>query len=261
MTAKVFACLYHVVNYYGDKKDGKIIIQWNTVKKLAQRLFAEPPSRLEQAFNVCVKLKLAEVKMVKADNEPDTPEEMGPCTFHDLKPVERFFEFYQNYHFKGSSAAILKYDEKCRDMVQAMLQVSEGEKMDKAGVVYMNYKDACDKLRVVMGPTFNAEHILRLEQKGLFVKRQSSATGGTLSFIRTEFLGMLECWKVLREVEKWNELGFVDLKEGQAKPAAAAGAAPTGDKPVITCSTCLTQVAENAKFCQACGAKLAAAAA
>ena len=58
---------------------------------LAQLQFLESPIRLEQAFNIAVKLKLAEVKMVKNDTDKDAIEEMGPCTFHDLKPPRALF--------------------------------------------------------------------------------------------------------------------------------------------------------------------------
>lgn len=262
-TAKVFACLYHLAKYYGEKKDTKIVINWTTLKRYAQRLFLESPIRLEHAFNILVKLKLAEVKMVKNDTDKDAPDEMGPCTFHDLAPVERFFEFYQNFHFKGSNPGILRYDEKCAQTAGALVKLSEGERMDKAGVVYMNYRDTTEKMKAILGATFTPEQIMRLETKGLFVKRESNNQGGTLAFIRSEFVGMIEAWKILREVEKWNEIGFVDLKEPEAPkaPAAIGASANAGGNASITCPTCLTLLAATARFCSGCGAKLGQAAA
>ncbi|MBI3543641.1 MAG: cyclic nucleotide-binding domain-containing protein [Deltaproteobacteria bacterium] len=275
-TAKVFACLFHVAKYYGEKKDNKIVIQWEMLKRFAQRMFLESPLRLEQAFNILLKLKLAEVQMVKVDPKPQKPgapkpkeeellETMGACTFHDLVPVERFFEFYAQFHFKGANPTILKYDDKCNQVVKALVQISEGERQDKSGVVYMKYTETCDKMKAIIGPSFTADTILRLEQKGLFVKRESNNQGGTLSFFRQEFINMGEAWKILREVEKWNELGFVDMSE--PKPVLAPGAvgadgAPLDpNKAIVTCPACLSAVGEAAKFCHACGQKLTAQAA
>lgn len=250
--AKVFGVLYHVVNYTGTKKDNKATISWANLKRYAHRVFLESPIRLEQAFNVLVKLKLAEVQMIKSETDENAPDEMGTCTFHDLAMVERFFEYFQNFHFKGGNANLLKYDEKCTQTAQALVKVSEGEKTDRNGVVYLNYKTVCDRLKAMLGPSFNPDAILRLEQKGLFVKRESNDRGGQLSFFRSEFISMLDNWKFLREIEKWNDLGFVDLKEGQASPTAA-----DAQKEILTCPTCLSQITEAMRFCPACGANLA----
>jgi hypothetical protein len=60
------------------------------------------------------------------------------------------------------------------------------------------------------------------------VKRISDDKGGVLSFWRAEFVQMLLNWKVLREVELWNEKGFVDMSThvpGLAKAHAQAAAA------------------------------------
>jgi NADH pyrophosphatase NudC (nudix superfamily) len=86
-----------------------------------------------------------------------------------------------------------------------------------------------------------------MEKKGLFVKRESSTTGGSISFYRHDFSTMFQNWKILREIDKWNEKGVVELVEAVAEKAK-------GGK--ISCPSCLAEVAEKQKFCGNCGHKL-----
>lgn len=249
--AKVFGVIYHVAKHIGTQTGDKVTVEWTAFKKYGQRIFLESPLRMEQACNILVKLKHAEYQMVKNDTDPEAPEEIGFIHIQDLSPLEEFFEFYQNYHFKGEGASVLKSDDKCIQLAQAMIELSKDEKIDRAGVVYMNYKDVLDRLKDMMGNAFSADLFDRLEQKGLFVKRESSQKGGQISFFRSEFGVMHRNWKILREVEKWNEKGFVEIMEAPEKPAAGGAAqAAAGTK---VCPACSAQASEAQKFCGECG--------
>jgi hypothetical protein len=249
--AKVFGCIYHAANSTGTKKEGKVTVTWQAFKKYIQRVFLESPVRLEQAMYVLVKLKLAEKEMQKSEIDPNAPEELGYFHILDLVTVERFFDFYQNYHFKPGYENILKYDEKCMQTASALLKASEAEKVDRNGTVNMNFKDTMDKMKAEMGSTFNLDSFDRLQQKGLFIKRQTNNQGGSISFLKSDFEIMVQNWKFLKEIDKWNELGYVDLSDPKEQKTTAKGA----DGGMI-CSSCKAPIIENQKFCGECGNKL-----
>lgn len=247
-TAKVFGTVFHTAKHTGKpaKDTGKITVTWPGYKQYAQRIFMEPPTRLEQAVNILVKLKLAELQMVKNDKDPEAPEELGYVHFTDLAPIERFFEFYQHYFFKGGSTEILKVDDKSMNLVAALLKVTEAEKVNRSGIVQMNFKTMTDKLKEILGDTFHPDSLQRLEQKGLFVKREANEQGGFLSLFRQDFEHMLLNWKILKEIDKWNEKGFVELNEAVAKKKTA----------LTNCPGCKGEVNDKQKFCSNCGHNL-----
>ncbi len=255
--AKAFGVIFHVAKHIGTLTgDKKVTVEWVAFKKYAQRIFLESPMRLEQTCNIMVKLKFAEYQMVKDDTDPEAPETIGFIHIHEPAVLEDFFEFYQNYHYKGQGATVLRSDEKCIQLTQHMFDLSQNEKVDRAGVVYMNYKDVLDKLKELMGNAFTADLFDRIEQKGLFVKRESSQKGGQISFFRSEFGSMLRNWRILREIEKWNDKGTVDLIEAvPEKPKDAAGAAVAAK----ACPACKAAATEAQKFCGQCGHSFAAA--
>ena len=55
---------------------------------------------------------------------------------------------------------------------------------------------------------------------------------------------------MLKELEKWNEKGFVDMTEEDPKKAKKAEEA--------SCPQCQAKIVAQAKFCSECGFKLAA---
>ncbi len=100
--------------------------------------------------------------------------------------------------------------------------------------------------------TLNNDHFSRLEQKGVFVKRAARTDGVVvMQFEVKELSNVLKSWKVLREIEKWNEKGFIDLNEKEeVKKKLAPGAQ--------ACPQCQNEIAAQAKFCSECGYKVAA---
>lgn len=243
-TAKIFAALFHTARL----KEGN----WPGMKQYAQRMFLESPKRLEQAANVFVKLGVAKYEWVKNEDEPDAPEEIGFVRFEDLGLVEQFFEFYQYYYFKGGKGELLRTDDRVMQLVQTLIEVGAGVQPDRNGVVRIDYAAVVDRVKENMGLALNADHFTLIENKGLFVKRASIEGGVQLHFEIREFERTLKIWRVLREVERWNEKGFVDPNEPVVEPRAKM----VGHE----CPSCHHPHEVGAKFCSECGGKLAQAA-
>jgi hypothetical protein len=249
-TAKIFAALFHSLRLKmeGSKSN------WPAAKQYAQRMFLESPKRLEQACNVFVKLGVAKYEWVKDENDPEAIEEIGYVTFTDLGLVEQFFEFFQYYYFKGGKQELLKTDDRVMQLVQIFIELGLNETPDRNGVVRLDYAKVVEKVKDVMGLQLNSDHFTLVENKGLFVKRQSLDAGGiSLQFEFKEFDRTLKNWRVLREVERWNEKGSVDPNEPIVEPKFKKSS--EGE-----CPSCKHPHEVGAKFCSECGTKLQMAA-
>jgi hypothetical protein len=281
--AKVFGVIFHVGRTVGQKQGAVTRADWREFKRYATEVFQEPPARVEEAVNILLKLGYADLEL-----QPDG--EGGAIVLQDMTQIETFFDFYQNYYFKPGYGELLKTNAKMTKVTEAFMQVAEKHKTDRAGNVHMPYKQTIDDLKALLGATFEADQLFRLEQKGLFIKKTTTQDGGTLSFYKPDFLQMLLNWKVLKEIEEWNAKGFVEL--GALGPKAAASsekgvpvdrsqwAAVLADwKPLVQqgqlvklrsggpaagevwCQTCMSPVstaAGAAKYCGVCGAEIPA---
>ncbi len=255
-TAKIFASLYHAVRLKGSTTaEGVVTASWPAVKQYAQRMFLESPKRLEQAANIFVKLGNARYEWVKNEDEPDAPEELGFIHFTDLDLVEQFFEFYQYYYFKGGKAELLKTDDRVMQLTAVLIELGRAETPDRNGVVKIEYTKLVEKVKEAMSLQLNPDHFTLLENKGLFVKRQSTDNGVFIHFELKEFMQSSRVWRVLREVERWNEKGSVDPNEVVNEGLKAKKISVFGD-----CSKCNHPHEEGAKFCSECGTKVVAAA-
>jgi CRP-like cAMP-binding protein len=282
-TAKVFGVLYHVGRMIGETDaEGKAIrADWGQFKKFAFEVFEESVVRLEDALNILIKLGYARVE--------------GP-TVHlmDMKQVEAFFDYYGNYHFKGGYDDLLKTNAKMQKVTEEFLRFADGYPVDRGGNAHLPYKATIDAMKKELGASFEADQLFRLEQKGLFIKRTATQDGGTLSFYRPDFEQMMLNWKILRELELWNEKGFVDVGDRMAAPSptepdpssraivdpvaerkkwaeALAGWKPvafstegapklrSGEKAEgeVWCHICMSVVDQKQKSCHVCGADLA----
>ena len=252
-TAKIFGTVYHVARAKGETKTpGVVSVAWPLMKQYAQRVFLESPKRLEQAVNIFVKLGLAKYEWAKLDEDPDAVEEISVVHFSDLQLVEQFFEFYQYYHFKGGKTELLKTDDRVIVLTQILLDLGSQVEKDRHGAVRIDYTKIIEKVKEVTGLQLNADNFTMLENKGLFVKRQSNDKGVILQFDFGEFERTLRVWRVLREVERWNEKGSVDPNEAVVE-AKVKKAGPE-------CSQCQTPYEGTPKFCSHCGAKISQAA-
>lgn len=252
-TAKIFGTVYHVAKSKGEvQSDGSVSVPWPLMKQYAQRVFLESPKRLEMAANIFVKLGWAKYEMAKPEDDPEAPEEISFVHFQDINLIEQFFEFYQYYHFKGGKTELLKTDERVMNMLKALLELTVDVPVDRHNVVRIDYTQVVEKFKTALGIQLNNDHWTLFENKGLYVKRQSNDKGITLSFDVREFERTSKIWLILREVERWNEKGYVDPNE----PVEIKKVQTTGP----TCPACGHPYEGTPKFCSECGHKLVAAA-
>lgn len=249
--AKAFAAVFHTANHKGTKQKDSILIDWNLYKQYSQRLFEESPKRLEQSLSLLTKLKLAKFHMGKRPEDPEGPDEIQQVELFNLGVVEAFFEFFQYYHFKGGKSDILKYDEYCANILGSILKQSEGQVPDRFGIVSVEYAKMLEGVKSDIGVQLAPDHFTRLEQKGVLVKRKTTTEGKILiQFEDKEFKNIFWMWKILKEIDKWNDKGFVDVNEKET-PSAKKNAGPS-------CPSCNQSVDGKQKFCGQCGHKLAA---
>lgn len=249
---QVFGILFHTVNHKGLKENEKIKIDWMTLKHYSQRVFGESIKRIEQATQILVKLKMADYVYGKKDDEPNSPDEIQAFVLNDLLGLETFFEYYQYYYYRGGRTDLLKFDESNYNVLRLMLLCYEGEAADRFGIVSKDFNLVVDLFKEY-GIALNQGHFVALESKGLFVKRKSTDDNKViLQFELKEYKTQLEIWKLLREIERWNERGFVDMKEvdyGLIKKSAQS-------EHNIECPDCHSVMVAQSKFCSECGAKL-----
>ncbi len=250
LVAKVFATIYHTAVHKGERNGEQLKVNWPNMKAYAQKVFLESPKRIEQAINLLVKLEMAKWEMVKSP-EDDTTEELGFVHLTDLLSVESFFEFYQYYFFKSGKLDLLKVDESCASTVAMVLEVSKTAEADRRGAVQFEFGALKERIKADFGANLTNDNFSALESKGLFVKRSSTDKGIFISFDLREWQRTFVNWKILREIDKWNEKESVDPKEApetflkKAKPSSG-----------LNCPECQTEYVTNQKFCGTCGCKL-----
>lgn len=251
--AKVFGAIYHSFRHKGQQLDEKIpqriSLDWTLLKQYTQRIFGESPRRIEQALTLLRKKKMAELEMGKAIDDPEGPDELQRIHMLDLEAVEAFFEFYQYHYFKASKPEILKVDETCVLLLDHFLKLAEGLEPDRFGVILMDYNKIVEAFKEDLEIVLHNGHFTLLESRGVFAKRQNRQDGSVaFSFELKEWKNTLKIWHILREIDRWNERGFVDLKEDDPKPKKKSGGP--------SCPQCSSEVIAQAKFCQECGFKL-----
>lgn len=271
-TAKVFGVIFHAARYVGRRNGDIVEANWDEFKDYALGVMKETEYRVRQALNILAKLGYVE-NYIDQD---------GLLQFKDMTQIEAFFDFYQNYHFKSGYESLLKTNDKITAITQAVLKISEKYAPDRMGLVHMPFKPAIDSLKEILGKTFEADQLFRLEQKGLIVKRVATQDGGILSFYKSEFEQMLLNWRVLREVELWNEKGYVDMRGYMSSRDSAAAAAVgqsiadrlaawqpmalRGEAPKIRteaprpdeilCPVCMSTVTDEQTMCEVCDTDL-----
>lgn len=249
---KVFGAIFFAGNHKGVKqKDGKLEVEWSIMKPYAQRVLGESPKRLEQAINILVKLKLAEYVLGKSPEDPEGADVIQQVLFYDLGVVEAFFEFYQYYLYKPGKVDLIRYDEFCSNLLDALIKCADGIEADRFGVVSLDFAKVQEQIKTELNINLNNDHLLRLEQKGILAKRRNiEGQGVKLEFEIKEYRNISFTWKIIRQIDKWNEKGFVDLNEKEEKKKKPEG-------PI--CPQCSAAITPQQKFCGDCGAKLAQA--
>lgn len=254
--AKIFAALYHVARQKGElQKDESLLVPWPVSKQYAQRVFMESPKRLESTARVFVKLGLANFVMEKNEEDPEAPEEIGKLILKNPALIEWVFEHWQYYYFKGGKTELLKTDEKVMQVVAALVAYGEELEADRNGSVRIEFATVVERFKAESGITLNADFFGVIEQKGLFVKRVPTDKGVLLQFEIKEFSRWSQIWTVLKEIERWNERGMIDMDEPAFDPRRFKKA-DAGQQ----CPSCGHAYQGTPKFCGECGAKIVVAA-
>ncbi len=250
---QVFGAIFFTVMHKGVKqKDGKSYeIDWMVFRQYCQRIMGESLKRVEGAVDILVKMKLASYVMGKLPEDPEGPDQKMGVMFHDIQPIEAFFEFFQYYYYKPGKSDLLKVEESSTQMVQLMLKCVEGMTPDRFGIVNLEYSVFAEKMQEELGAKLTADHFVRLENKGVFNKRRTTGDKVFIDFDVKEYRNVFYSWKLIREVNKWNERGFVDLDEKEEVKKKKT------DGP--TCPQCGTGATADQKFCGECGFNMLAA--
>ncbi len=249
---RVFGILYHAMKHKGVFEGASCKTDWGTLRQYSQRIFGESLKRIEQASQILVKLKLAEFIMTPKDEDDVLSKpEIAALKIYDLSALESFFEFYQYYYYKGNKTEILRPDDVNYTVLQIMLMAYEGQEPDKQGVVSRDLNDVTEFYKEY-GISFGSGQLTALESKGLFCKRKPIANNQVLlQFEYKEFKNLFNSWRILKEIEKWNDRGLVDFYEQEEMPKKKA-IVSNG----VECSACHSVVLLGAKFCPECGAKM-----
>jgi hypothetical protein len=247
---KVFGILFHTAQHKGVKDGIKVKVDWMALRQYSQRIFGESLKRLEQATQIMVKLKLGEYIFGKNVDDPEAKEEIQAFLIYDHPALESFFEFYQYYHFKGGKSELLKFDETNYNVLRILLLAFENSTADRFGIVTKDFNEVVDFFKEY-GISLGQGHFTALESKGLFSKRKTVDNKVQLQFELKEYKTQIEIWKIIKEIDKWNEKGFIDMNDvdlGPKKKQVIDG---------LECTECKAVMVLQSKFCSECGAKLA----
>ena len=251
---RVFGSIFHVLNHKGIKDNGKAKVDWLTLRNYSQRIFGESPKRIEQVTQILVKLKLGEYILGRDPNnvDPEAPEtEIQGFEIFDLGGLEAFFEFYQYYYFKGGKTELLKFDEANFNTLKILLLSFTDVTADKFGTASKDFNQVVEFFKDY-GVQLGNGHFTALEAKGLFCKRKTIDGKVMLQFDKKEFEVQINMWNLIREIDKLNEKGLVDMNDVDEGPKKKTQVIENG----IECVQCKSVIMLESKFCSECGAKV-----
>lgn len=268
---KVFGSMASVVKSKGNKDGDKYSIDWALLKNQNQRFFHEPQRRTEQALMILSKLGF--VELIKQELEEGhavrLKTEYETVVFKNILQIESFLEFFQYAFYKSGAQELLKIDDANFLLLQTLLICFDEQKPDQLGFVSMPYQMLSEKF-IEYGLRLNPTSFAGLESRGLICKIKldsgtvNSAAANptpnptvnptanpTVQFEKLEFETALHCWKLVKEIDKWNEKGVVD----DEAPLSPQKKALTGNEKV-KCASCGFELLLNSKFCSECGEKM-----
>jgi hypothetical protein len=247
---RIFSLLNLVARHTGrpsEMEKTRVEVDWSILKLYTARLFAESPQRMRSLLDLLA--KLGQVTLTVSKNE-DGEEELTKVLVHNIQFIEDFAEFYQYNLYKGGKSEIIYVDPLAHKVAKALSQTAANAEVNHKGAVTLLFDAVTAELKKNFRLDLKTTHFDVLEKKGLFINRLSSEKGISLQFDKTEFARISAFWSVILEIDKWNEKGFVDLKEPDE--ALSGGAAAEG------CPQCSAVILPEHKFCPGCGLKLAA---
>lgn len=244
---RIFSVLNLISRHVGEQKDGELVVLWSSLAMSGVRLFLESATRLHSAAEILVKLGYA--RMIMSKNEEGV-EELHQLAIKDIQFIEDFAEFYQYNLYKGARSEAIAVDPLALKLSLALADLAKNSELDRKGVASFVFASVVEDLKKNYGLNFKSSHIDLLEKKGLFMKKRTLDEGVQISFEVAEFQKVSAFWAIIREIDKWNERGRVEMVEKEDDDAKAAEAE--------LCPGCQTPVGENMKFCSNCGHKLVA---
>lgn len=265
--AKIFGTLFLIAKSKGEaQSNGNISIDWLSARQYGQRVLLESPKRLEQLGDLMVKMNMGEWIMQKDPDladDPSAPLEKYKLVLRDLSVLEDTLEHWQYYFFKGGKLEFLKTEEKVMQVVAALAEYSKAIEPDRNGRALFDYSVFIERYRTEFGISLNADIFSLIEQKGVSILRKTFEIDGKsivrLQFEPRELTRWSRIWTVLKEVERWNEKGYVDLSEPGYDPLRKH-APQSKSLLTIDCPSCKAALEGNPKFCSQCGHKLVNAA-
>lgn len=247
---RIFSMLNLVARHTGVKaesNDKDITLDWSVLKLYVARMFAESQQRMRSLLDLLMKLGYADLTI---ETDEDGEEELTKIRIYNIQLVEDFSEFYQYNLYKGTRAEIIYLDTLAFKVGKALVLLSVDQEPDRRGAVTLEYDHILEQIRSRFKFELKSTHLDALEKKGLFVKRSSRDDGKVyLSFDKAEFEKTVTFWTVIHEIDKWNELGFVNLHEKEED---------SEDANAESCPQCEGKINQDHRFCPHCGFKLAA---
>ncbi|MCB0342752.1 MAG: cyclic nucleotide-binding domain-containing protein [Pseudobdellovibrionaceae bacterium] len=225
--------------------ENDIIVGWNSLKIYTSRMFLESHQRMENVLMILSKLGYLTLKHEKL--EEDLEEEITEIRIHNMEIIELFGEFYQHNLFKAGRAEVIYVDPLAVQVAAAFVELSDGAEPDRNGAVELEYTKLLSDLKEEYAIEIKDTHLNVLEKKGLFIKRKSREEGVFMSFDREEFQRLHSYWQIIYEIDKWNDKGFIDMKEDVTLRKV---------KKKPKCLECNSPFEAGQNFCGNCGAKL-----
>lgn len=228
-------------------KDDDIILSFNTLKIYTSRMFLESHQRMQSFCELLSKLGYVSLRYEK--NEDSEQMELQEVRIHDPQTVELFGEFYQHNLFKAGKSEMIHLDPMAYQLAGAFSALAAGAEADRHGIVTLNYQDFIKDLKEKFFIELKGTHLNILEKKGLFIKRSTVNEVVFFQFDRFEFLQTYRFWQLINEMDRWNEIGFVDVNANYNEYKSANNNQQ--------CPSCKNDLKADVNFCPNCGHKLA----
>lgn len=228
-------------------KDNDLIVSFTSLKIYTSRMFLESPQRMQSFCELLGKLGYLSLRYEK--NEDTEQMELQEVRVHDLQTLELFGEFYQHNFFKAGKSEVIIVDKTATQMAGAFAAIASSAEADRNGLVKFEYKKFMDELKSKYFLDLKEVHIGLLEKKGLYVKRQAINDVPHISFDRFEWQSTYKYWQIIQEIDRWNEVGHVNVSENLNENK------PQGPEK---CPGCQIEIKVASKFCSECGHKMAA---